>query len=203
MHEATLRGTATRQRVLSPRAPRAARRAGIAPGRTPQDGLRDAYREHASAVYAYFAYFVGADVAEDLTAATFERVVRSWRRFDPRLGSLRTWVLAIARNLLTDHFRRERHAGPSLDSDVALLDRLAASENGIEELLSTLTVRAWLSHLKPREHQVLALRFGAALPASEIASLLDIREANVHQISSRAMARLREMSDEAGVSRSA
>ncbi len=66
--------------------------------------LRDVYRGNVSAVYAFFTYSVDAGTAEDLTAATFERVVRSWRRYDARRATVRTWVLVIARNILTDHF---------------------------------------------------------------------------------------------------
>ena len=40
------------------------------------------------------------------TSTTFERVIRSWRSYDPRKAGVRTWVLAIARNALTDHYRR-------------------------------------------------------------------------------------------------
>jgi DNA-directed RNA polymerase specialized sigma24 family protein len=44
-------------------------------------------------------------VAEDLLADTFERVLRG-RRFDPRRGSEKTWLYAIAINLVRDHARR-------------------------------------------------------------------------------------------------
>ena len=44
--------------------------------------LQQVYRSNVSSVYAFFSYSVDATTAEDLTAATFERVVRSWRRFD-------------------------------------------------------------------------------------------------------------------------
>ena len=67
------------------------------------------YDEHVWRVYGFFAYRVGhQDAAEDLTQATFERALRAWSRFDPRRASESTWLLAIARNLLIDHYRRDR-----------------------------------------------------------------------------------------------
>jgi DNA-directed RNA polymerase specialized sigma subunit len=39
---------------------------------------------------------------------------------------------------------------------------------------------------------VLALRFAADMPAAEIARTLELSEANVHQISSRALRRLHD-----------
>jgi RNA polymerase sigma factor (sigma-70 family) len=53
-------------------------------------------------------------------------------------------------------------------------------------------VRDWLGRLEPREREVLALRFAADLPAAEIAQHLGLSEANVHQISSRALRRLHD-----------
>src|SRR4051794_26418732 len=77
--------------------------------RVQDDGeLRELYRRHVRTVYAFFAYSVAADVAEDLTSATFERVLRAWDSYDPARAGERTWILTIARNLLTDHFRRNR-----------------------------------------------------------------------------------------------
>ena len=69
----------------------------------PADELHRVYREHVSAVYAFFAYSVSHHVAEELTSATFERGVRHWSRFDPSRAQDRAWILAIARTLLTDH----------------------------------------------------------------------------------------------------
>ena len=57
-------------------------------------------------------------------------------------------------------------------------------------------LRGWLSHLKEREQQVLALRYGADLAAEDVAELLELSTANVHQIASRALRRLRELASE-------
>src|SRR5207237_55067 len=46
-------------------------------------------------------------LAEDLTGETFERALRSWRRFDPRRAGARTWLCQIARSTALDHFRAE------------------------------------------------------------------------------------------------
>src|SRR5437660_8540838 len=67
------------------------------------------YHEHVWRVYGFLAYRLrDRDLAEDLTQATFERALRAWSRFDPRRASESTWLLAIARNLLIDHHRRDR-----------------------------------------------------------------------------------------------
>jgi RNA polymerase sigma factor (sigma-70 family) len=159
--------------------------------------LHDVYRRNVSTVYAFFSYSVCADTAEDLTAATFERVVRSWLRFDPSRSSVRSWILTIARNVLTDHYRRQSHrGGPSLDQYPALAEALAAPDDHAHGWLGIEAMNGWLSDLRPREREVLALRYGADLSTDEIARVLGISRANVHQISSRALRRLREIMSE-------
>jgi RNA polymerase sigma-70 factor, ECF subfamily len=162
-------------------------------GRQPSDGLLDAYRENVNAIYAFFCYSVSHETAEDLTAATFERVVKAWSRFSAETAQPRTWILAIARNVLADHFRRQSHrSATSLDDHPALAASLASSDDPAARLLSLDMVHKWLATLEPREREVLALRFAADLSAADVARHLDLSEANVHQISSRALRRLRD-----------
>lgn len=164
--------------------------------------LHDVYRRHVSAVYAFFAYSVRRDVAEDLTSATFERVVRSWGSYDPAKAGERTWILSIARNILTDHYRRQQHrAGPSVDEHPLLLDSLVSTDDPLARQLSLDSARGWLEQLGPREREVLAMRYGADMSAAEIGRALELSEDNVHQISSRALRRLRKAAEEGQVSR--
>lgn len=160
--------------------------------RTDSDELRQVYRDHVDAVYAFFAYSVTRPVAEDLTSATFERVLRAWKSYDPRKAAVRTWILAIARNQLTDHYRRARHrTARSIDEEPALIEGLA-SEDAAGEVAERDAFRSLLTGAGEREREVLALRYGADLSANEVADLLGLSSANVHQIASRALRRLRE-----------
>lgn len=160
--------------------------------RRDQDELTRVYREHVGAVYAFLAYSVAPDVAEDLAAGTFERVVRSWASYDARRASERTWILTIARNLLTDHHRRRSHRDAlSTDERPVLLERLAAHDDTLERLEAT-ELRRWLEPLAERERQILALRFAADLSTVEIAEVTELTTANVQQILSRTLRRLRE-----------
>jgi RNA polymerase sigma-70 factor (ECF subfamily) len=162
--------------------------------RPPAEELRDLYRANVRSVYAYFSYLLSADVAEDLTAITFERVVRYWGKYDPARGGARQWVLAIARHVFADHVRaaaRERSSVsldefPDLRDERATYEPAGAHQESIEELTALLTT------LNPRQREVVALRYGAALTPAEIAAHLGISETNVYQILSRSLRRLRE-----------
>ena len=151
------------------------------------------YEEHVWRVYGFLAYRLrDRDAAEDLTQATFERALRAWSRFDPRRASEGTWLLAIARNLLIDHHRRDRSS--QLEP---LEEHFAPTVPGPEERLTTSPslVRA-LTQLSDRDREVLALRFGGDLTGPEIAMLLGLTLANVQQILSRSLRKLRLLLDE-------
>jgi RNA polymerase sigma-70 factor (ECF subfamily) len=151
------------------------------------------YDEHIWRVYAFFAYRVGSRAdAEDLTQATFERALRAWQRFDPRRASAATWLLTIARNLLIDHLRRDAsRLSLSIDADQVLEDRLPVSPDPNQRLGLDPALETALSRLGDRERDIVALRFGWDLSGPEIAELLDLSLANVQQILSRTLRRLR------------
>ena len=181
--------------ALVPPATRPSGRAGLRSLRRTRpsvDALEAVYREHVSAVYGFFSYSVGREAAEDLTAATFERVVRSWGQFDASRSSERTWIFAIARNLLIDHLRRRRHrTGPSLDAHPELVESIACADDPLARSLDREAIKGWLEQLGAREREVLALRYVADLSVAEVADCLGLSVANVHQISSRSLRRLR------------
>ena len=155
--------------------------------------LARTYEEHVSRVYGFFAYRLpGPADAEDLTAATFERAVRHADRYDARRASVATWLLAIAQNVLVDHYRRsgrrpeELRDGGDFDALPEPGDEDRRRVHGLEPELE----RA-LEALSDRERLVIALRFGGDLKGSEIAAITELSEANVHQILSRSLRQLR------------
>jgi len=166
------------------------------------DELRRVYRDHVDAVYGFFAYSVAQATAEDLTSTTFERVVRSWHTYDPSRAGERTWILVIARNALADHFRRAhtRSESPVEEVPDAIASR-GLGADALDRILDQDELRQWLQVLGERERAVLALRYAGDLTANQIAQVLDLTPANVHQILSRSLRRLRE--SEAVVSGSA
>ena len=64
--------------------------------------------EHLDDVRRFLVFFTGdAGLADDLTAETFERALRRWKRYDPRRGPELPWLCAVARRVALDHFRSE------------------------------------------------------------------------------------------------
>lgn len=155
--------------------------------------LSRVYELYVERVYAFFAYRASRPAdAEDLTAATFERIVRSADRYDEARGGLPTWVFAIAENVLIDHYRRQgRRVEQALsDAEGGTIDAMVSFDAPSEGLSPRL--QEAVSMLSEREQQAVGLRFGGDLSGREIAALLETSEANVHQILSRALRRMRQ-----------
>ena len=153
--------------------------------------FEQAYEENLARVYGFFAYRVSSrDDAEDLTQQCFERALRAWDRYDRGRSAMGTWLIAIARNLLIDHYRAQPPAGSSVpiqDVNPGALPKVddPAAVGVRPELASA------LKSLNERERELLALRYGAELTGPEIAELTGLTLANVQQIISRSLRRLR------------
>ena len=154
------------------------------------------YDEHVWQVYGFFAYRMRTRAdAEDLTQQTFERALKAWSRYDPAKASVGTWLIVIARNLLVDHFRADRSSRQQPLDELdggheALRDAGDGPDLGLEPDLE----RA-LATLSAREQEIVALRFGGALTGPEIAEATGLSLANVQQILSRSLRRMRGVLD--------
>ncbi len=154
------------------------------------------YEEHADGLFAFLAYRTGnRALAEDLLADTFERVLRSRRRFDPRRGREKPWVYAIALNCLRDHQRR-------LGAEARALERTgvenrAAGDADLLQVERRDTVQRAMELLTPDERDAISLRFGGDLTVPEVAKLTGEPLARVEGRVYRALRKLREALDEA------
>jgi RNA polymerase sigma factor (sigma-70 family) len=156
----------------------------------PIPSFAEAAEAHLGDVHAYLVYLTGdRSAAEDLTAATFERALRIWRRFDPRRGTAKTWLCQIARSAALDHFRseeRRRREG----AYAATEPRVAESEPLTEGLSPAL--EAALRALAPADREVIALRILLELDGPSAARLLGISPTACSTRLSRALQRLEE-----------
>jgi RNA polymerase sigma factor (sigma-70 family) len=150
----------------------------------------DVAEEHLDDVYRYLLYMTGnPHLAEDLAAATFERALRRWRRFDPRRGEARTWLCQIARGMALDHFRAERRRRKR--EGVYASDVPETKENVFGEGLSPALDRAVRS-LSAAEREVVVLRVVLDLDGETAARVLGIRPTAVSTRLSRALQKLEE-----------
>ena len=156
----------------------------------------EAYREEMPRVFNYFRYRgLERATAEDLTSATFEKAWRARERYRKDRAAVPTWLLAIARNVAIDHFRRSRPAVPL--EDAALRDDETPETAALREAQGR-RLRALLAALSERERELLAFKYGAGATNRAIATITGLSESNVGTILHRTVDALRERWDEGG-----
>src|SRR5690349_16395286 len=155
------------------------------------DDFERLYAEEAAGLFSFLAYRTGdRALAEDLLADAFERALRGRRRFNRRRGSQKTWLYAIALNVLRDHIRRQ-------GAEARALERTGAAGDAAEDLaLAGVEDRDQLAYalasLAPEEREAIALRFGAELTVPEMAELLGEKLTTMEGRVYRALRKLRD-----------
>jgi RNA polymerase sigma factor (sigma-70 family) len=159
------------------------------------------FDRHFDAIYSYLRRRVGAHLAEDLAAQTFEEAFRLRARYDLTREDARPWLYGIATNLGRNHWRQEhrrlqaysrlpREAYEADMSDVAV-------SRADSEALAPLVAKA-LGSLSPAERDTLLLLAWAQLSYREISHALDVPIGTVRSRLSRARAQVRELIDGSG-----
>ena len=153
------------------------------------------FAEQLPRVYNFFRYRVGPGaVAEDLTAATFEKAWSARERYRRDRAAFGTWVFAVARNVAVDHYRSAK-AHVSLD-DAAELPGGETPEEIAERRSDEGRLGRLLGRRTERERELLGLKYGAELTNREIARMTGLSESNVGTILHRAVQALRADWDE-------
>ena len=163
----------------------------VASARAPS--FADAAERHLDDVYRYLLVLTrDSSLAEDLAAETFERALRTWRRFDPALSSARTWLCTIGRSTALDHYRAEKRRR---NRERAVSE--AEGQTGPPELGLSPALERALAALSAADREIVALRIVLDLDSESAARMLGISATACTTRLSRALKRLEElMSDD-------
>jgi RNA polymerase sigma-70 factor (ECF subfamily) len=163
----------------------------VRPGGPP---LEEWYAAHGPALFGYLARRVGRELAEDLTAQVFVEAIESWPRFDPELGTPRTWLFAIATNLARSHVRKEQRALDVLartGRDPLDIDPMRATEGRLLAEHEWPRVADALRRLTPVDREVLLLHCFGELDYAEIGRTLGLPVGTVASKMNRIRRKLR------------
>jgi RNA polymerase sigma-70 factor (ECF subfamily) len=123
-----------------------------------------AFDQHKNAVYRFAWRMCGsAAAAEDITQDVFVGLLRHPDRFDPARGTMRAFLLGIARNLALKHWRAEHRFEP-LDTDAAVAEPVDLERGEVGEIVGR-AVRA----LGPLQREVVILVEYEGLTLAEVA----------------------------------
>lgn len=139
-------------------------------------------------------------LAEDLTSDTFLKAWRSIGSVHDQGRDIGGWLLTIARNTITDHFKSPartvvilprtpvdaNHAGAGLSDgpDVIVPEQYARAD-------ATARLGQYVAGLSGRQQEALRLRYVEELPGAASAELLGCREADARNVATRARKTLR------------
>jgi RNA polymerase sigma-70 factor (ECF subfamily) len=153
------------------------------------------YDHYHASVYRFVYYRVGsAAVAEDLAAETFFRALRSMSSFRWQGKDFGAWLMTIARNLTTDHYKAGRTRLEYATEDMSAHD--GATEGPERAVLDALTNEALLQalgELPDEQQECLIMRFLQGCSIAETARMLDRSEGAVKQLQLRGVRNLAKL----------
>jgi RNA polymerase sigma-70 factor, ECF subfamily len=116
-----------------------------------EDGVRTVYAAHGGELFRFaFRSLRDRGLAEEAVQETFVRAWQAADRFDEALGSLRTWLFAIIRNVVID-LSRARAVRPSL-TDQSATDVVDLGGDDIDAVLQAWQVEEAL-RMVSEEHR--------------------------------------------------
>jgi RNA polymerase sigma-70 factor (ECF subfamily) len=165
------------------------------------------YRAHVDRVFRTVRGMLHSDAdAEDVTQDTLLTVLTSLDRYSQRSGvRFVAWVTTIALNTARRRFRRQRPVTTDTGDLFERPDESVDLERDADAARARAALLEAIATLDPLERDIVSLRYGAELNASEIAKLVRLRPDNVRKILERTRSHLREqiesVIEDAGVAR--
>lgn len=129
--------------------------------------MEEIYSQHAKTVYKFLISQCQCEqVAEELTQETFYRAIQNIDKFQGN-SAISTWLCGIARNLLKEHYRKNRHY-EQLDEQIK---GKASPHEEVEEKLQKVELLKEVHRLKDPEREVVYLRIYGSLSYKEIGEI--------------------------------
>ncbi|MGA2037427.1 MAG: sigma-70 family RNA polymerase sigma factor [Acidimicrobiales bacterium] len=157
-------------------------------------GLRDAFIAHGSELFGFARKALDdSSAAEEVVQETFIRAWRARHRFDSSLGSLRTWLFAIERNVVIDHARAR-----AIRETEPLPEEVAVGGDEVERAMVGWQVEDAVRRLRSEHRQVLLETYYRERSSRDVAVELGIPEGTVRSRLFYALRSLRLVLEEMG-----
>jgi RNA polymerase sigma-70 factor (ECF subfamily) len=158
-------------------------------------GLREAFLAHGGELLGFARKSLYASgSAEDAVQETFARAWRSRSRFDPTLGSLRTWLFTIERRVIIDIGTHQAKI-QTVPMDQG---EEPAAEDHLEKAMLGWQMESALQRLDPEHRMIITELYFNGRSGREVAELFAIPEGTVRSRTFYALRMLRLLFEEAG-----
>ncbi len=149
------------------------------------------YSSYVKKIYDYIYYKTfHRETAEDITSHTFMKALENITGFNPGQGSISSWLYTIARNAVTDHYRKARKtvniddiwdlAGDD-DPEIDAINREAFQR-----------IQDYLNSLTPDKRSIIIMRVWQDMSYKEISRITGKTEAQCKMTFYRAIEKLKQ-----------
>ncbi|MDP9847307.1 sigma-70 family RNA polymerase sigma factor [Streptosporangium lutulentum] len=148
------------------------------------------YDRYLNLVYRYVYFRVGSHpLAEDLTSETFLRALRRIADFTWQGRDFGAWLVTIARNLITDHFKSGRYRLEVSTAEVidTPLDGPHIPENAVVTAMISDRVLSAVRDLGPEQQECVVLRFLHGMSLAETALIMGKKSGAIKALQFRAI----------------
>jgi RNA polymerase sigma-70 factor (TIGR02952 family) len=148
------------------------------------------YDRYLNLVYRYVYFRVGSHpLAEDLTSETFLRALRRIADFTWQGRDFGAWLVTIARNLITDHFKSGRYRLEVSTAEVidTPLDGPHIPENAVVTAMVSDRVLSAVRDLGPEQQECVVLRFLHGMSLAETALIMGKKSGAIKALQFRAI----------------
>lgn len=154
----------------------------------------DAYRSYYPKVLSFIYRRVGSyELAEDLTSETFEKAYVKGRDL-VGAATYTTWLYTVARNVVIDHYRRQKRAVAGMQRIEESLRTTEPVSDPEEMAIHNDMAEEVASHMRSlslRDRTLIQMKFQDGLSYEEIAQALQTSVPNVRVSMCRALKKLR------------
>jgi RNA polymerase sigma-70 factor (ECF subfamily) len=156
------------------------------------------YDHYQGSVYRFLFYRTrSSTLAEDLTSETFFRALRNMQNFRWQGKDFGAWLMTIARNLATDHFKAGRTRLELATEDMGLHDdETEGPETAVLASLTNELLLKALTELPSEQKDCLIMRFLQGMSIAETAAVLGRSEGAVKQLQLRGVRNLAKLMPE-------
>ncbi len=187
-------GSVTERPIRRPEA-REPRAADAAPD---EAMMRALYREHSGPLLGYVMRLVGGDRhrAEDVVQETLVRAWRNAEQLDSASGSLRPWLVTVARRIVIDGHRSRQARPPEVDAEQL---ELIPAEDEFDKALRMMTISDAMAALTPAHREILNETYYKGRTVNEAAEVLGLPAGTVRSRVFYALRSLKLALEERGV----
>ena len=161
-----------------------------------KEALKYLIERYASPIFNFVAHLTNRNDAPDIVQDIFIKTWKNIKRYDSKKASFKTWIFTIARNSVTDFWRKKKNIlfteiEESFSENIP--DENLLPDEVLQKLEDAELLNKTLEKLRPDYREVLVLYYQEEMTFGEIGEILSKPTNTVKSQHRRAIIELREL----------